>query len=128
MVIEKEANAYVFREGAGAKDTRINWAENRLSQPTMDSGSTAAWGSAVGTPDTLTSRGYREEQEHLAWLIREIKTPDGKHKPRCDGEVALADAVVALCSNLAMEKKKRIELKDEWFDPNLLDRVPEDEV
>ena len=62
----------------------------------------------------LTSRGYREEQEHLAWLIRN----PGKGKPRCGPEVGLADAVVTLVSNMAARGRQRIEFRDEWFDVN----------
>jgi predicted dehydrogenase len=126
MILQKEAEAYVYREGPNASQTRVNWAESRLDRPGANSGSTAAWGTA-GTADTLTSRGYREEQEHMAWLIRSGQTPGGEHGPRCDGKVGLADAVVALTSNMAMDKKKRIEMKDEWFDPNS-NSVPEEEV
>ncbi|MEX0611430.1 MAG: gfo/Idh/MocA family oxidoreductase, partial [Pirellulales bacterium] len=62
-----------------------------------------------------TSRGYREEIEHWSWCI---KNPDPAHKPRCTPEVALADAVIALTSNLAIAKGERIEFKPEWFDVN----------
>ena len=30
----------------------------------------------------------------------------------------MADAIMALTANLAMEKRKRIVFKDEWFDPD----------
>ncbi len=60
-----------------------------------------------------TSRGYREEIEHWAWCIR---NPDPEHKPRCTPEVALADAVIALTSNLAIDEGKRIEFDPAWFD------------
>jgi predicted dehydrogenase len=123
MIVEKEANAYVFREGGDSKNTRITWAEARVGTPTTDSGSTTAWATGVETADTLTSRGYREEQEHLAWLIRN----PGNGQPRCNGEVALADAVIALSSNLAMDRRKRIEFKDAWFDYTKDDN-PESEV
>jgi hypothetical protein len=68
----------------------------------------------------LTSRGYREEQEHLAWLIRN----PGKGQPRCHGEVALADAVQTLVSNMAARERRRIEFKPSWFDA-FSDDVPE---
>jgi hypothetical protein len=71
------------------------------------------WAADVGVPDTLASRGYREEQEHLAWLIRH----PGEGQPRCNGEVAMGDAVVTLVSNMAMKLKRRIEFRPEWFDP-----------
>ncbi len=123
LILLQEAEAYVFQEGAG-KDTRINWAESRVSRAMADSGSTRAWGAAVGVADTLTSRGYREEQEHLAWLIRSGKPADGPDQPRCNGLIGLNDAVVTLVSNLAMDVRKRIVFKPEWFDP-ASDAVPE---
>jgi hypothetical protein len=119
LILNSEAEAYLFAENAD-KNTRISWAEARVSRPAAASGSTKQWGGGVAVADTLTSRGYREEQEHMAWLIREVGKPDPNRpemKPRCDGKVALADAVVALCSNLAMEKKKRIVMNPKWFDP-----------
>jgi hypothetical protein len=36
----------------------------------------------------------------------------------------MADAIMALTANLAMKHKKRIEFRDEWFDP-ASDAVPE---
>jgi predicted dehydrogenase len=133
---DRKLEAHLFFEDFKDKardtrvDTRMLWAEGRIGKPVMASGGTAAWGSGAGMPDTLTSRGYREEQEHLAWLIREVGKPDPSRpemKPRCDGRVALADAVVALCSNLAMDKKKRIVMNPKWFDP-ADDANPESEV
>ena len=41
--------------------------------------------------------------------------------PRCHGEVAMADAIIALTSNLAMKHRQRIEFKREWFDPQSSD-------
>lgn len=141
LVVQEERDAYVFKEGA-TKETRITWAEERVNRPVANTGSTRAWAVGVETPDTLTSRGYREQQEHMAWLIRhekDIKWPNKENPhpennpetaqlvPRCHGRVALADAVVALTANLAMRKSKRIEFKEAWFDP--YDKsVPEDEA
>jgi len=122
MIVQKEHDAYVFKEGA-AKDTRITWAEHRLDRPTTDSGSSAQWVAGTDTPNTLTSRGYREEQEHLAWIIRNGGV-QCKQKLLCDGRVALADAVVALTANLAMRTKQRIEFKQPWFDVES-DETPE---
>ena len=62
------------------------------------------------------SRGYREELEHFAYCVRHGDASnyhaDKDHQPRCRGEVALADAVIALTSNLAMRQKRRIEFDD----------------
>ena len=145
LAVLQERDAYLFREPAlldqriseyeldrmikpEQRDTRITWAENRLSRPTTTSGSTKQWAAGVDTPDTLTSRGYREEQEHLAYLIRNPELwqnadPARRELPRCNGRVALADAVVALTANLAMKTRQRIEFRPEWFDADK-DDVP----
>ncbi len=113
LAVLAERDVFLFKEKM-LKDTRISWAERRVAQPSAVSTSTVRWAADVGTPDTLTSRGYREEMEHLAWLIRN----PGHGRPRCSGEVALADAVITLVSNMAMQQKRRIEFRPEWFDPN----------
>src|SRR5262249_45150240 len=66
------------------------------------------------------SRGYREEMEHFAYCIRmrdQGSSKDDRPRPRCHGKVAMADAIIALTSNLAMKKHQRIEFRKEWFAP-----------
>ncbi len=80
------------------------------------------------------SRGYTEEMEHFAFCVRmHQKAKDaqeqemwrvGDKAPRCHGKVAMADAIIALTSNLAMKQRQRIEFKQEWFDPKSAD-VPD---
>src|SRR5207302_7066027 len=69
------------------------------------------------------SRGYTEEMEHFAYCIRmqdKEKTDEGRKKwqqtVKCHGRVAMADAIIALTSNLAMKHRQRIEFKEPWFD------------
>jgi hypothetical protein len=119
LAILSERDVYLMKEKA-QRDTRITWAERRISQPSAVSTSTAQWTSGAGLADTLASRGYREEQEHLAWLIRH----PGEGQPRCTAEVGLADAVVTLVSNMAARQRRRIEFQPSWFDINS-DEVPE---
>jgi predicted dehydrogenase len=87
--------------------------------------SSAAGGALLAA--TPPSRGYREEMEHFAYCIRNWENDAGP-KPRCHGEVAMADAIIALTSNLAMRghgwdpktdirNPQRIAFKPEWFDP-----------
>jgi predicted dehydrogenase len=83
------------------------------------------------------SRGYREEMEHFAycvkmWEDRNVK-PEERPWPRCHGEVAMADAIVALAANVAMRGvegsgPRRIEFQPEWFDPNNLGALPDAHV
>ena len=44
--------------------------------------------------------------------------------PRCHGEVAMADAIIALTSNIAMKKRQRVVFEKDWFDADK-DAVPE---
>jgi predicted dehydrogenase len=66
------------------------------------------------------SRGYTEEMEHFCYAVR--NAPDFLDRSpqqgglKCNGEVAMADAIMAFASNLAMDAKRRITFKDDWFD------------
>jgi len=153
LIVEKEANAYLFKEkakgaatGAGGKDTNIKVTTADGKKPVMEAAST--WGGAGGPSITkgpggpawdTDIRGYRQEMEHFAYCVRrwqEMKQPvsyeknaDGKMKhadilPRCHGEVAMADAIIALTANMAMEKGERITFEPAWFEPEKPD-VPE---
>jgi predicted dehydrogenase len=63
------------------------------------------------------SRGYREEMEDFAYCVRiwDKAAKNERRLPRCHGRVAMADAIIALTSNLAMRSQKRIEFKPQWF-------------
>ena len=94
--------------------------------PTLDTtesggGPAAAVGkrrSNAGPP----SRGYTEEMEHWAWCIRNFDFD--QNKPKCYPKVAMADAVIALVTNIAIRENRRIEFKPEWFDIDS-DETPE---
>ena len=83
-------------------------------------GGPAAALAETATPEDI-SRGYREEIEDWAWCIL---NPSPEHLPKCTPEVALADAVIALTSNIAMLENRRIEYKPEWFEVDS-DETPE---
>jgi len=75
------------------------------------------------------SRGYTEEIEHWAYCIRNFKPEnlndkENKLRPKCHPEVAMADAIIALTTNIAIKEKRRIDFKPEWFDINS-DETPE---
>jgi predicted dehydrogenase len=80
------------------------------------------------------SRGYTEEMEHFAYCVRmqqKETTDEGRKKwqqtVKCPGRVAMADAIVALTSNLAMKHRRRIEFQEHWFDPHSAE-VPDKEM
>ena len=71
----------------------------------------------IGPP----SRGYREEMEHLAYVIRMRDQGSSQDRAnlqmRCPGPAAMADAIIALTANQAMRHQRRIEFDPRWFDP-----------
>ena len=152
MVVEREADVYLFREkgatsaasDAGGKATEIKVTADKAGKPVTEASST--WGGAGGAAVTKSAgagawdtnvRGYRTEMEHFAFCVRAwgkdkadySKGADGKLKhadrlPRCHGEVAMADAILAHGANMAMANRTRIEFDPKWFDTAAPD-VPE---
>ena len=144
LIVKTEKEALLYKEEGrgsegGGPDQRL-WVVNNavsggavLSAYETNSGPAKASG---GGSDWATniSRGYTEEMEHFAYAIRNFGpsyyNKEGQLLPasegglRCPGTVAMADAIMSLTANLAMDKKKRIVFKDEWFDPTS-DAVPE---
>ena len=138
MVVEAETDVYLYKEGTPGKAAEADSKKTAVSVTTAPGGKPAieassTWGgpsaSAVkadGGASGPVSRGYREEMEHFAYCIRKwdkakgyAVKPDGKYEqdlPRCHGEVAMADAILALTANLAMKHRARIEFQPEWFD------------
>ena len=143
LIVKTEKEAMLYKEegkgsDGGGPDQRL-WVVNSavsggpaLSAYETNSGPAKSSGGSDWS--TNISRGYTEEMEHFAYAIRNYGPSyydkDGKMLPasegglRCPGTVAMADAIMALTANLAMDKQKRIVFKDEWFDPNS-DAVPE---
>jgi predicted dehydrogenase len=110
LILEREQDAMLFK---GSNTTTRIEVKQTAGGPAMDTYETGGGGAAVAqaaAPKDL-SRGYREEIEHWAWCVR-----NPGNKPRCTPDVALADAVIALTSNLAIADNRRIEFLPEWFD------------
>ncbi len=130
LVVEMEQNIQLY-PGA-SRSTSVSVTSGAGGPALAASGSTAdpvrvVGGAASGGP--AVSKGYREEMEHFAYCIRMWKQGASKSDrplPRCHGTVAMADAIIALTSNLAMRHQKRIEFKKEWFDPKASE-VPDGE-
>lgn len=128
LIMKTEKEALLYKEASassgGGLDQRLWVVKGDASGgPVMDTYETSAPSAAAtmasaGMGEKI-SRGYREEMEHFAHCIR-----TGKDELRCNGTVAMADAIMALTANLAMQHKQRIEFKPEWFDPES-DETPE---
>ena len=118
LVLEREQEVMLYK--GAAKDTRVTVGKAKDGTPTLDTTESGGGGGAVagkpGSEGAPPSRGYTEEMEHWAWCIR---NPAPENQPRCKPEVAIADAVIALVSNVALanpETQARITFKPEWFD------------
>ena len=121
-----EVNVSVLKKDAAAADSSSTW-----GGPAANVSSPKAGGGAAAGP---ISRGYREEMEDFAYCVRTWdeklgyeKDANGAYKqrlPRCHGEVAMADAIIALTANIAMKKRQRILFENDWFD-STKDAVPE---
>ena len=120
LVLEREQEVMLYK--GSAKDTRVTVAKGKDGAATLDTtesgggGGGPAAGGKPGSDGAPPSRGYTEEMEHWAWCIR---NPSPENQPRCKPEVAIADAVIALVSNIALanpETQSRTEFKPEWFD------------
>jgi predicted dehydrogenase len=125
LVLEREQDVMLYKDWA--KDTRVTVAKAKDGTPTLDTTDSGGGGYAAGGKGATSgppSRGYTEEMEHWAWCIR---NPSPEHQPRCKPEVAIADAVIALVSNIALANpttRSRIEFQPEWFDISS-DETPE---
>ena len=130
MIMKTEKEALLYKEASadsgGGLDQRL-WVieDSKGGGPVLDSyetsAPTAAATNAAQEMGENISRGYREEMEHFCYCIR-----NGKDDLRCNGVVAMGDAIMAMTANLAMEHKTRVEFKPEWFDPES-DATPEAE-
>ena len=115
LILEREKDVMLY---AGSKvDTKVKVENDSLVDSYETGGGYSPAAQAV-TQDV--SRGYKEEIEHWAWCIRNGEPAETLH---CHPKVALADAVIALTTNIAIADQRRIEFDPEWFDPKS-DAVP----
>ncbi len=126
LVVEEEKTAMLYG-GAPSRSTSVSVTTSAAGAPVLSADASspadnkrADTGQAalgIGPP----SRGYREEMEHLAYLVRmrdQASSQDrAKLQMRCPGPAAMADAIIALTANEAMRHQKRIEFDHRWFDP-----------
>src|SRR5208337_1228713 len=134
MIVSQEKEILLYKEAGNAYASRRTSVsvETVAEKPVLETSPSLAGpstASALGTLATVDpSLGYREELEHFAYCVRHGDASnyhdDKDHQPRCRGEVALADAVIALTTNLAMRQNRRIEFDPAWFDPKS-DKTPE---
>ena len=112
LVLDREKDAMLFRGSNTSEYVKLVDSGGRLSMEEGARGSDEAALGGLGLPNA-PSKGYTEEIEHWAWSIR---NPGQTPLPRCGPSVALADAVIALTTNIAIAEQRRIEFDPAWFD------------
>ena len=118
LILDREQDVLLFRESDTATKVGVKEDGKGATLDTQASGKGPSLARAAAESGPV-SRGYTEEIEHFAWCIRN-NAPDA---PRCKAEVALGDAVIALTSNVAIDRSLNgqggfVQFKEEWYDIN----------
>ena len=114
LILEKEQEVMLF--GNASNYTEVKVSKTKSDDIVLDTTQSPGADAQIGDKGMRTgpvSRGYTEEIEHWAWCVR---NPSPEHMPKCKPEVALADAVIALTTNIAIRQNRTIEFRDEWFE------------
>jgi predicted dehydrogenase len=119
LVLEKEKDVMLYQDADTSSKVGVKGNDGGYTFDTQASGGYAAPTAAAATGPAV-SRGYTEEIEHWAYCIR---NPAPENKPKCHPEVAMADAIIAHTTNVAMRRHDRgdnntIMFQDSWFDMN----------
>ncbi len=126
LALEKEQDLKLLTgsgdEGEGETAVKITGGGTGPSLDTQSSGPVRKGGGEGGGPPV--SRGYAEELEHWAWCIRH---PAKENQPRCGPRVAMADAIIALTTNLAVRSGQPVHFRPEWFEAEK-DDTPEKDL
>ncbi|HEY2783618.1 MAG TPA: Gfo/Idh/MocA family oxidoreductase [Fimbriiglobus sp.] len=144
MLVEMERDVFLYKEKEPGpskvktkpKETAVKVTAEKAGEASMAASSTWGGGGAAVSKESSAPawdtpvRGYRSELEHFAYCVRRWdksigwEKKDGKfvqEVPLCHGEVAMADAILALTANFAMKTKQRIEFESNWFDADKSD-------
>lgn len=127
LIMLEEQETLLSKEGQGFS-TRVTVEEGKSGSAIVQTSDSVGPSIAItaNTAGPKVSRGYMEEMEHFCYAIKnpdEFIDGEGNMKLpkdgglRCPGFQGMADAIMALTANIAMEKRQRVEFKEEWFDP-----------
>ena len=117
LVLDREKEALLYPLAGTSAKAGVKKKGTGVVLDTSASGDAAPAKTAEGTGPV--SRGYREQIEHWAWCISQ---GDYDNQPRCNGPVALADAVIALTAKQAIKNSQQrggngyIQFQPGWFD------------
>jgi predicted dehydrogenase len=117
LILEKEQEVMLYAGSDTSASVGVKPAGSGYALDTQASGGAAAPVAKAAASAGPVSRGYTEEIEHWAYCIR---NPDPKNKVKCYPEVAMGDAVIALTTNVAIQKGMKgeagfVRFDEEWF-------------
>jgi predicted dehydrogenase len=122
LILDKEQEVMLYRNSDISSRISVKDDKGSATLDTQASGgpspAAAVAKSAAAGP---ISRGYTEEMEHWAWLVRNHDPGDPETQPRCRPEVAMGDGIIALTSNVAIRRSIRgesgyVQFDEKWFD------------
>jgi predicted dehydrogenase len=118
LVLEKEQEVMLYAKSETSAAAGVKAAGSGYALDTQASGGASAPVSKAAAASGPVSRGYTEEIEHWAYCIRN-NSPE--NRPRCYPEVAMADAIIALTTNVALRRSASgesgyIKFDEAWFD------------
>ncbi len=117
MIIDQEKEVMLYAGSDTSASASVKSTKGGYALDTVASGGAAAPIAKAALSGGPPSKGYTEEIEHWAYCIR---NPDPANRPKCHPEVAMADAVIALTTNVAMKRGARgeagwIKFDEDWF-------------
>ena len=119
LILEREQDVMLYKSSDTASMISVKQEKGGPTMDTQASGPPGAMAAMAKAADAgPVSRGYTEELEHWAWCIRN-RAPE--NQPRCKPHVAMGDAIIALTTNVAINKSIAgepgyVQFKEEWFD------------
>ena len=128
LMVHLEQDVMLFKEaspttGSGGLEQRLHVIQGNDGGPALNASESLApstQAAVAGGTMQKVSRGYTEEMAHFCYCVRNemFEVPPDKGGLRCNGVVAMGDAIMAFGANLAMKHQKRVVFKHEWFDPD----------
>ena len=126
LVLDTEKEVMIWP--GSSTSTRAGVKKDAKGGATLDTSASGDTGPAKAAEAAgPVSRGYKEQIEHWAWCIA---SGDWSNQPRCNPTIALADAVIALTTKVAIANNKKkgghgfLQFNEAWFDLRN-DEVPE---
>ena len=122
LILDREQEVMLYRNSDTSSRITVKDDKGGPAMDTQASGGPTTAAAIAGAAESgPISRGYTEELEHFAWLVRNHDARDPEAQPRCKPEVAMGDGIIALTANVAIHKSIAggsgyVQFNEDWFD------------